>query len=90
MAYRREAVMRIWALIWQVTVGYVAAAVIGFVAIAWMVLDVIWQLITGKEGLDSGSSIAGHIDNAFEWTASQTVYAVTGGGDGEFRWFWTT
>ncbi len=82
--------MRIWALIWQATVGYAAAVVIGILAIVWMLLDVGWQLITNKDGLSSGSSLADHIGDAFEWTAGQSVYAVTGGGDGRFRWFWTS
>jgi hypothetical protein len=90
MGARKDAIMRVWALIWQATVGYVAVTVMGIVGIVWMILDVAWQLITGRDGLGSSSQVAGHIGDAFQWTASQTVFAVTGGGDGRFRWFWTT
>lgn len=89
MGKRRDALLRVWTLLYQATVGYLAALVIGVIALVWMVVDVIWQLIFGSDGLSSSSMLAMQVSDSFEWAAGQTVYAVTGGGDGEFRWFWT-
>lgn len=89
MSKRTDALWRVWALIWQTLMGYIVSIVIGIVAIVWMLIDIIWQLIAGSDGLDSNSTIATHVGDAVRWSAGQTIYAVTGGGDGEFRWFWT-
>lgn len=82
--------MRIWALIWQATVGYVATIVIGLIAFVWAIVDLLWQLVLGSDGLDSSSTTATHIGDAFRWSVGQTLFTITGGGDGEFRWLWTT
>ncbi len=89
MGERVDALWRVLALVWQGTLGYVALAIVGIIAFIWMVLDVLWQLITGRDGLDSQSAIAMQVEQAFEWSVGQTVFALTGGGDGQFRWFWT-
>ncbi len=88
MGERADALWRVLALVWQATLGYVALGIVGIIAIVWMVLDVIWQLITGRDGLDANSTIASQVEMAFEWSVGQTVFALTGGGDGSFRWFW--
>jgi len=60
------------------------------IALVFGVLDVLWQLITGRDGLSSSGAVGNHIGEAFSWSAGQTVYSFTGGGDGSFRWFWTS
>lgn len=90
MGERVEALWRILALVWQGTVGYIAIAIVGIVAMIWMVLDLIWQLITGRDDLKANSMIATQVEMAFEWSVGQTIFAFTGGGDGSFRWSWTS
>lgn len=55
-----------------------------------MVIDVIWQLIAGSDGLSSSGMLAGNIQSTFDWMAGQTNYALTGAGN--FVWFppWQT
>ena len=89
MGKRVDALWRILALLYQGTIGYLALSIIALVALVWMIIDVIWQLIFGSDGLSAGSSIAMQVEMAFDWNVGQTVFALTGGGDGRFRWFWT-
>jgi hypothetical protein len=88
MGKRVDALWRLWALIWQATFGYLALGIIAIVALLWMIVDVAWQLVTGRDGLSSMSTVAMQVENAFDWTAGQTVFALTGGGDGWFYWTW--
>ena len=90
MGKRVDALWRIWALVWQATIGYLALIIISTVALIWMVIDLLWQLILGTDALDSNSTMATHVSDAFYWSVGQTIFSITGGGDGSFRWFWTS
>lgn len=85
MSQRKQAVGRIWALLWQAVIGYLLAIVIGVLAMAWMVVDILWQLITGRGGLSSSSKPAKWIKRTLEWSMGQTLYAITGGGDRKWK-----
>ncbi|UTF52752.1 hypothetical protein [Natronosalvus rutilus] len=85
MSMRKQAIVRLWALIWQFTVGYVLTIVVMIVGNIWMVIDLLWQLLLGSEGLSSGSSVGSYIESFWMWSAGQTVFAMTGGGDGKWR-----
>jgi len=89
MSKRTEALWRIWAFVWQGTIGYLALIVMGTIAFVFGVIDVLWQLLAGSDGLSESGTVGSHIGEAFSWSVGQTVYALTGGGDGSFRWFWT-
>ncbi len=85
MSMRMQALGRIWALLWQAVIGYVLAIVIGVVATVWMVIDVLWQLILGSDGLSKDATPAKWVKRTLEWSMGQTLYSITGGGDGEWR-----
>jgi hypothetical protein len=85
MGKRMDALWRILAFIWITLVGYVAGTIILLVAIVWGIIDISWQLIVGTDGLDAMSTPAQIVENTLNWVAGQNIYALTGGGDGEFR-----
>jgi len=85
MGQRKEALWRIVALLWQATVGYVLAVVIAIVGMLWMVVDIIWQLVTGRNDLSETSTPAQWVSRTLEWNVGQSIYSITGGGDGKFR-----
>ncbi|WP_153952738.1 hypothetical protein [Halosegnis longus] len=86
--YRAQALWRIIALVWQATVGYIVVVLVGLVALVWMLLDIIWQLLLGSEGLDEDGRAGMLVSSAFSWAIGQTIFALTGGGDEWFRWWW--
>lgn len=83
---RMEALLRVWAFIWQGHLGYVLSVVFGIVGIIFMIVDVIWQLVWDSDGLDSQSTLSQAIQDAYQWNIGQTLFAFTSQGDGEFRW----
>ncbi len=85
MGQRKEALWRVIALVWQGVIGFFAGSAIALVAVVWMVFDVIWQFLTGRDGLSAMSTPAEWVSRTLEWIAGQLIYAFTGGGDGEFR-----
>jgi hypothetical protein len=85
MAKRTEALWRIWAFIWSIVASFIASIVmlVGFV---WGVVDVLWQLVTGGDGLSASSRPAEFVADVLYWPIDLTVFAFT--GDGEFAWTW--
>jgi len=81
MGMRVDALLRVVALLWVYTVGALIASVVGFIGLLWMLVDVVWQLITGSDGLSSTSTPANWVKGTFMWIAGQTNYALTGSGD---------
>lgn len=81
MGMRVDALLRVVALLWVYTVGALISTVVFFVGLLWMVVDVIWQLIAGTDGLSSTSTPASWVKGTFMWIAGQTNYALTGSGD---------
>lgn len=86
MAYRRKAVMRLWAFLWQVIFGYTGGVLVSIIAIIWGVADVIVQLIFNRDWLSASSTPAMVVEKTLMWMAEQTIFAFTGGGAGEFQW----
>lgn len=85
MSARKEALWRIVALLWQAVIGYVFAIIVGTIGAVWMLIDLVWQLVLGSDGLDSNSTVASYIARTLRWNVGQSLYSITGGGDGEFR-----
>lgn len=82
MGQRKEALWRVAAFAWSFVAGFIA----GFVAIVgffWGLIDVIWQFITGSDGLSSSSTPAMWVKRFLIWPIDLLVYAFT--GDGEFE-----
>ena len=86
MGERRDALMRVWAFIWQVIFGYTGGVVVSIIALIWGAVDVVLQLIFGRDWLSADASAAMIVEETLMWMAEQTIYAFTGGGAGEFRW----
>ena len=80
MGKRGDALWRIAALIDQAVLGYILAFIVGIVGLVWMVVDILWQLIAGSDGLSSSSTPAMWVDRFFSWSYEQTVFAITGKG----------
>lgn len=80
---RMDALVRVFALLWAWVVGAILGSIAFFVGLVWMVIDVVWQLITGREGLDAGGMLASWLQGIVQWGAMQTNYALF--GDGEFK-----
>lgn len=84
MASRTNAVWRIVALIWAWTLGSVLFTVIVTVGFAVAALDLLWTLITGREGFSPSGSVLGYVGNTWEWYADLHVYGFT--GKGSMKW----
>jgi hypothetical protein len=80
---RMDALLRVFALLWAWFAGAILGSIAFFVGILWMVPDVLWQLVTGREGLDAGGRLASWLQGIVQWGAMQTNYALF--GDGEFK-----
>lgn len=76
-----DALMRVFALLWQAVVGWVVSLALAFIAIPLMVLDVLWQLITGMEGFAPDGTAFGWVQRSIMWNAGQANYAITGSGE---------
>lgn len=79
MGMRMDALWRIVAFVW----AWVASFVAGFVSIIgliWGLIDVVWQLIIGTDGLSSGSRPARFVIRVIRWPVNLHVYAYTGRG----------
>ncbi|WP_337653287.1 hypothetical protein [Halomontanus rarus] len=85
MSQRKRALGRIWALIWQATIGYVLAIVIGIIGAIWATIDLLWSLISGRDDLSSSSTPAQWVSRTVSWSAGQTVYGLTGAGSGKWE-----
>ena len=81
---RSQVGWRLLALIWQATIGYLLAVVVGTIALVWAILDLIWQLLTNRNDLSEDSTPAQWASRTVGWSADQTVFFLTGGGSGSF------
>lgn len=80
---RMDALLRVFALIWAWFFGAILGSIAFTIGLLWMVLDVLWQLITGREGLSASGMLASWLQGIVQWGAMQTNYALF--GDGEFK-----
>lgn len=84
MSKRKDAIVRVWAFIWVNTFGWLLAMVVTTLGFIWGIVDVIWQLILGSDGLSASSTPAGWISDSLEWLVGQEIYAFTGANS--FQW----
>lgn len=84
MENRSNAVWRIIMLLWAWTIGGLIAGVIMVVGLIWGVVDILWQLILGTEGLMSDSRPAQFVSGSLHWFAEVHAYAFTGNGSVNF------
>ncbi|ELZ96593.1 hypothetical protein [Haloferax sulfurifontis] len=82
--YRRRALWRVWAMVWQLTVGYVVTFVIGILGVVFAVIDLLAELVLNRDGLRSSSTVGRWVHYSLEWSFEQTSYSLT--GKGEFEW----
>lgn len=81
MAGRIEVPKRIFAFLWAWIVGSVVLFIALIVGGVFMVIDLVWQLITGGEGLSPTGMTASWVRGAYMWHAGQTTYGLTGQGE---------
>ena len=81
MGMRVDALKRILSLLWVYTIGGLITTVVFAVGLLWMLVDIIWQLIVGSDGLSATSMPSQWVKGTFMWIAGQTNYALTGSGD---------
>jgi len=81
MGMRVDALKRVFSLLWVYTVGGVITTVVFVIGLLWMLVDVVWQLIVGSDGLSATSTPAQWVKGTFMWVAGQTNYALTGSGN---------
>lgn len=84
MGMRMDALWRILAFLWAYTVGGIVATIAVIIGIVWGLVDVTWQLITGRDGLSSSSRPAEIVRESIWWPIRLTVYSLT--GKGEMEW----
>ncbi|RLM32617.1 hypothetical protein [Haloarcula sp. Atlit-120R] len=80
---RADALWRVWAFIWAIPASFVAS-IVSIVGLVWGIVDVLWQLIFGTDGLSSSSRPAGIVKGVLLWPVDLTIYAFT--GDGGMMW----
>lgn len=79
MGKRVDALWRIVAFVW----AWVASFIAGFVSIIgliWGLIDVVWQLIIGTDGLSASSRPAMFVKRVLMWPVNLHIYAFTGSG----------
>ena len=84
MSNRREGATRVWSFLWAVFVASLIAAFVVLFGVVYGAIDVIWQIFTGRDGLNKRSRSATLIVNVLKWELYLFLYAFTGAK--EFRW----
>lgn len=83
MGRRWDALWRVVAFLWSIVAAFILSiAIIG--AMIYGVVDVLWQLFLGSEGLSENGSLASWIKRLLMWPVDLEIYAFT--GDGEMQW----
>lgn len=80
MGGRKGALWRLVLLIPLFLIVYFLSALIALFLLAWFIVDIVWTLATGGEGL-SPDGWGGRI---YSYPVDNTRYVVL--GDGEWRW----
>ena len=86
MGQRAEAVWRILAAIYAFTIASIISTVVLVIGAIWGVVDVVWQLITGRNDLSENSTPAMIIKETLRWHINMLIFALTGGGPGCLEW----
>lgn len=88
MGQRSQALWRILAFLYAITVAAVISGVVGFVAFIWGVIDIAWQLISGRNDLSENSRPAKIVVSTLQWNLDLTIYAFVGKGRFELLPSW--
>lgn len=83
MAKRTDALWRIWAFIWAFPASFLAS-IVSVIGLLWGIVDVLWQLVSGRDGLSASSGPAGIVKATLLWPTELMIYAFT--GDGGMMW----
>ena len=86
MGQRAEAVWRILAAIYAFTVASILTTIVFVIGAIWGIVDVIWQLISGRNDLSENSTPATIVGGTFRWQIEMLIFALTGGGPGRLEW----
>lgn len=78
MPGRGEVFVRLWAFIWANTFGYALILVAFPVGIVFGIIDLIWQLLLGGEGISDNNFGFNFFNKTLKWIFHQNSYAVTG------------
>lgn len=84
MSARSEAVWRLLGLVYLVTIFPLVALIGSVAALVYMLVDVVLQLLTGGEGLTTGSGRASWLSRLYEWGIAQAEYIFFGTGSFQF------
>jgi hypothetical protein len=76
--YRREALVRVLAAIWLLTVGAIISLIFQVFGIIYGVVDIIWQLIANSDGLRKNGSGAMWFKRGLVYLKEQTLFVVAG------------
>lgn len=93
MSERTQALGRILAFVWSFTVAALISGVVSMFAILWGIVDILWQLLSGRNTLSERSAPSNLIKNVLTWNIDLMIYATTGGGPGRLEWLpprWTS
>lgn len=80
---RTEALWRIVAFLWSLVAAFIVQF-LGILALLYGAIDVLWQLVTGSEGLPAGDGIGSFLSDLLYWPVDNLAYAAF--GDGELNW----
>ena len=86
MAQRSQALWRVLAFLYAITVAAFVSGVVTTIGIIWGVVDVLWQLITGRDDLKEDSTPARVVSGTLMWNVNMLIFATTGGGAGRLEW----
>lgn len=83
MSQRMEALWRIAAFLYGLLASFVTS-IVTFVGIIWMIVDLAWQLLSGRNDLSENSYPARLVSGTLRWNVDLLVFSLT--GDGEMQW----
>lgn len=81
MGKRKDALMRLLFGVVLLILMYVIGFIITVFLYLWAAVDIVWQLITGREGLSPGGLATG----LWDWLDQNSRYVFFGQGS----WSWT-
>ncbi|SDJ33060.1 hypothetical protein SAMN05216226_102160 [Halovenus aranensis] len=86
MAQRSQALWRILALLYGMTIAAFISGIVTLVGFIWMLVDIPWQLITGRNDLSEDSGPASLVSTTILWNTEMLIFSLTGGGPKRLVW----
>jgi|GEM_PF-967184 len=86
MSQRSQAVWRVLAFLYAITVGAFVTGIVTMVAMIWGLIDVVWQFLTNRNDLGEDSKPAAVVKGTLRWNIEMMVFAFTGGGPKRLEW----